>query len=37
MQSGPGVFKGDLHFHMVDGDIRGRVDEIESGGARSFY
>ena len=24
MQSGPGVFKGDLHFYMVDGDIRGQ-------------
>jgi len=22
MQSGPGVFKGDLHFYMIDGDIR---------------
>ena len=22
MQSGPGVFKGDLHFYKVDGDIR---------------
>ena len=29
MQSGPGVFKGDLNFHMVDGDIRGRVDQID--------
>jgi len=29
MQSGPGVFKGDLHFYMIDGDIRDRVDDIE--------
>ena len=29
MQSGSGVFKGDLNFHMVDGDIRDRVDQID--------
>ena len=29
MQSGPGVFKGDLHFYMIDGDIRDRVDQID--------
>ena len=29
MQSGPGVFKGDLYFYMIDGDIRGRVDTID--------
>ena len=29
MQSGPGVFKGDLHFYKVDGDIRDKVDEID--------
>ena len=29
MQSGPGVFKGDLHFYMVDGDIRSKVGEID--------
>ena len=29
MQSGPGVFKGDLHFYMIDGDIRSRVGEID--------
>ena len=28
MQGGPGVFKGDLHFYKVDGDIRDRVDQI---------
>ena len=30
MQSGPGVFKGDLHFYKVDGDIRGRLAEIDA-------
>ena len=29
MQSGPGVFKGDLYFYMIDGDIRSRVDTID--------
>ena len=29
MQSGPGVFKGDLYFYTVDGDIRGRMAEID--------
>jgi pimeloyl-ACP methyl ester carboxylesterase len=29
LQSGPGVFKGDLHFYKVDGDIRDRVDQID--------
>jgi pimeloyl-ACP methyl ester carboxylesterase len=28
MQSGPGVFKGDLYFYMKDGDIRGKIGEI---------
>ena len=30
MQGGPGVFKGDLHFYRVDGDLRGRVDNIDT-------
>ena len=30
MQGGPGVFKGDLHFYTADGDVRGRVDEIDT-------
>lgn len=30
MQGGPGVFKGDLHFYKVDGDIRDRVAEIDT-------
>lgn len=28
-QSGPGVFKGDLYFYRVDGDLRGRTDAID--------
>jgi pimeloyl-ACP methyl ester carboxylesterase len=31
MQGGPGVFKGDLHFYTVDGDVRGRMAEIDTG------
>ncbi|MGE8642522.1 MAG: alpha/beta fold hydrolase, partial [Achromobacter sp.] len=30
MQSGPGVFKGDLHFYTADGDIRDRVAQIDT-------
>ena len=30
MQGGPGVFKGDLHFYKVDGDIRGRLEAIDT-------
>lgn len=30
MASGPGVFKGDLHFYRADGDFRGRVAEIDT-------
>src|SRR6204780_2093550 len=30
MQGGPGVFKGDLYFYKLDGDIRGRVAEIDT-------
>ncbi len=30
MQSGPGVFKGDLHFYMVDGDIRDQLCDIDT-------
>jgi pimeloyl-ACP methyl ester carboxylesterase len=29
LQGGPGVFKGDLHFYKVDGDIRDQVDRID--------
>jgi pimeloyl-ACP methyl ester carboxylesterase len=31
MQGGPGVFKGDLDFYTADGDVRGRVAEIDTG------
>ncbi len=36
LQSGPGVFKGDLHFYMVDGDISNRIDQID-GKAANLY
>ena len=29
-QGGPGVFKGDLYFYRVDGDLRGRVETIDT-------
>lgn len=31
MQGGPGVFKGDLYFYTVDGDIREQVSRIDTG------
>jgi pimeloyl-ACP methyl ester carboxylesterase len=30
MQGGPGVFSGDLHFYQVEGDVRGRIGEIDT-------
>ena len=30
MQSGPGVFKGDLYFYRIDGDLRDRVGKIDT-------
>ena len=30
MQGGPGVFKGDLYFYKIDGDIRSRVPQIDT-------
>jgi pimeloyl-ACP methyl ester carboxylesterase len=30
MQSGPGVFKGDLYFYRVDSDLRGAVGGIDA-------
>ncbi|MBI3513356.1 MAG: alpha/beta hydrolase [Proteobacteria bacterium] len=30
MQGGPGVFKGDLHFYKIDGDIRDRIGRIDT-------
>ena len=29
-QGGPGIFKGDLYFYRVDGDLRGRVEKIDT-------
>ncbi len=29
-QGGPGVFKGDLYFYRVDGDLRAKVGEIDT-------
>jgi len=29
-QGGPGVFKGDLYFYRVDGDLRGTVGKIDT-------
>lgn len=30
MQGGPGVFKGDLYFYKVDGDIRKEIERIDT-------
>lgn len=30
MQSGPGVFKGDLYFYGIDGDVRGELARIDT-------
>ena len=30
MQGGPGVFKGDLYFYKIDGDIRNRIAAIDT-------
>lgn len=30
MQSGPGVFKGDLYFYRVDADLRGKLGNIDT-------
>jgi pimeloyl-ACP methyl ester carboxylesterase len=30
MQGGPGVFKGDLYFYKIDGDIRGELSRIDT-------
>lgn len=30
MQGGPGVFKGDLHFYSLDGDVSDRLPEIDT-------
>lgn len=31
MQGGPGVFKGDLHFYSIDGDVSESLGEIDTG------
>ena len=36
MQGGPGVFKGDLYFYKLDGDIRDRVAQIDTASARCY-
>ncbi len=30
MQGGPGVFKGDLHFYSIDGDVSDSLGEIDT-------
>jgi pimeloyl-ACP methyl ester carboxylesterase len=30
MQGGPGVFKGDLYFYKIDGDIRREIERIDT-------
>ncbi len=30
MQGGPGVFKGDLHYYTSEGDVRDRVERIDT-------
>jgi pimeloyl-ACP methyl ester carboxylesterase len=30
MQGGPGVFSGDLHFYQVEGDIRAKLEAIDT-------
>jgi pimeloyl-ACP methyl ester carboxylesterase len=35
-QSGPGVFKGDLHFYRVDGDLRGKVGGVDTRTCRLY-
>ena len=30
MQSGPGVFKGDLYFYGIDGDVRADIHRIDT-------
>ena len=30
MQGGPGIFTGDLYFYQVEGDVRGRIGDIDT-------
>ena len=36
MQGGPGIFKGDLYFYRVDGDLRDRVARIDTSACPLF-
>ena len=36
MQSGPGVFKGDLYFYGIDGDIRAELGRIDTAQCRLY-
>ena len=36
MQGGPGIFKGDLYFYRVDGDLRGETDTIKTSACPLF-
>lgn len=36
MQGGPGVFRGDLHFYRVDGDLRGLLGGIDTASCPLF-
>jgi pimeloyl-ACP methyl ester carboxylesterase len=31
MQGGPGIFKGDLYFYSIDGDVSASLEEIDTG------
>jgi pimeloyl-ACP methyl ester carboxylesterase len=37
MQGGPGVFKGDLYFYRVDGDLRSEVEGIDTSGTPLYF
>ncbi|MEM0987642.1 MAG: alpha/beta hydrolase [Pseudomonadota bacterium] len=36
MQGGPGVFRGDLHFYSMDGDVSDRLSEIDTSACPVF-
>ncbi|MEO1709280.1 MAG: alpha/beta hydrolase [Pseudomonadota bacterium] len=35
-QGGPGIFKGDLYFYRVDGDLRSKLAQIDTSGCPLF-
>jgi pimeloyl-ACP methyl ester carboxylesterase len=37
MQGGPGIFKGDLYFYKIDGDIRDRVKHIDPNACPMYF